>query len=284
MSKIISRRDRRGAYVDSKILRNFKAFGLLRRAFNQRHAVISSDDVSLKDYANEVATTFRPLTLIPFNPRPWERATPALWAPYLCLAMDLQRPCFKFDMNLGPSRIKRAKDSNQPLVTNLRREIAMKLKRTLGRDIEFWFSLEYASKHENTGSKFRRGKFLCFREHLHGALGISADEVEPVKDLFKKIAGADHSRGHAVFIKPMPRPMGVGGYATKDVEFSVLRVLGTDAEGPRFTRSAFTRTDPLARRARRLYEFHRLLHQEVCRRHGADRIGVEDAFLDLQAA
>lgn len=283
MSRIVSRADRKGAFVDHKILRNFKAFGLQRRSFNERHAVIASDTVPLGDYAKEVAASFEPLIFIPFNPRPWERATPALWAPYLCLAMDLNGPCFKFDLNLGPNRIKRAKDSKQPIVTDLRREMAIKLRRTLGREIEFWFALEYAQKHENTGSRFRRGRFLYFREHLHGALAISAEEVETVKKLFRKLSGPDHAKGHEVFIKPMPLPMGVGGYATKDIEFAIQRASGTDA-GPRFTRSAFTRTEPLAQRARRLYEFHRLVHQEVCRRYKEKTTMRDDAIMDLQVS
>jgi len=284
VAKRVSLTGPRSARSDTNILRALKASGLLRRSFVEHHAVIMLEEGSLHDYANQTAQTFRPLFLTPCTTYPWERATPALWAPYLCLAMDIQGPCFKFDLNLGPSRIRQATASRHTFITNLRREITTKLRRRLGRDVEFWFALEYASKHENTGSKFKPGKFINFREHLHGALAISADEVKPVKKLFKKISGDDHSKAHAAYIQPMPRPMGVGGYAVKDIEFSVLRVRRTDATGPRFTRSAFTRTDPLARRARRLYEFHRLLHQELCRRHGDHPISAEEGSLDLLAA
>ena len=145
-------------------------------------------------------------------------------------------------------------------------------------------TLQYAAQHERAGNRFAPGRFLGFREHLHGALAIAPDEVELAKQVLMSVAGDYEAGNNALRVREMASPMGVGGYATKEIEFSVLRARGADAKGPRFTRSAFTRTDPLARRARRLYEFHRLLHQEICRRHGENRIEAEDAFLDLQAA
>jgi len=242
MSKTVTRRDRLAFHHEEKVLRERRLSGILRPNLDHRHPVIVPTYPStetLEEQAKRFAANHQPWYLTNIRLPAWDRSTPRLKAPYCSLALSLAGSAYTVTLRLGAERIRRGASSSQKLMQHLRREIARKLNAALGRSVEFWFVLELSND---------------VKEHLHGELGIDVSELKEAKRVLRGVA-LDYYPPRAVHAKLTYAPLGAGGYASKEVDFTRLVRPG----------APFTRTEALQRRASDLYRLHCLVHIECLR-------------------
>lgn len=261
MSKSVNRHDRLAFHHEAKVLRELRLSGILPGRLDQRHPVIVPaypSTETLEDQAGRFAAALRPWYLTNIRLPAWERSTPRLKAPYCSLALSYAGPAYSITLRLGAERIRKGDASSQNLLQHVRREISRKLDAALGRAVEFWFVLELSP--DGKGRK----------EHLHGELGVEASELVEAKRVLRGVA-LDYYPPRAVHAELTYAPLGAGGYASKEVDFTRLVRPG----------AAFTRTEPLLRRARDLYRLHCLVHAKCLRARAASH---DLAFESLRAA
>jgi hypothetical protein len=194
---------------------------------------------------------------IPSEVRSWSLY---LEAEYLLLALRALGPVHTFTLNLR--RDVESLACEKPNTADfLRRRIERQLSALLGRQVEFFFTLEEEPPR---------------RVHLHGAIGVSVEEVEAARLALRK-AGGEWKRNRQRQTKTEVDPDSTwNSYITKDCWRTTpfVRALALRSPNPRpmtkFNGPPLFATRIAARKDRELYEDHRRIVLSAIRaRHPA---------------
>lgn len=169
-------------------------------------------------------------------PPPWERASSELKALYATLSLLNQFPetAHTFSVNLTSERVQEAFGNERGPLDHLRRELVRKLEKALSRPVHMWVVIETKPSKDYALSSL----------HLHGAIGLTGAEVDVAREVFHNIARDWHPQTAVVMEEVYSAYW--GGYSTKDVGFTSLRVDG----------GCFSVTRELSARARAIYDLH----------------------------
>ena len=172
-----------------------------------------------------------------------------LKAEYLMLALRESGPIHSFTLNLHPD-IEALACEDRSTGDFLRRRIQYHLQAVLGRPVEFFFVIEEAD--------FRR-------VHLHGCLGVSADEVEAARLALRKAGGEwEFARQYQADTEEQPDSKW-NSYITLECfrTTKFMRALALKCPNPRpmtkFSGAPLFATRLLTKRAVDLFQSHRRL-------------------------
>jgi hypothetical protein len=112
------------------------------------------------------------------TPAPWRDTSDLLRLCYVHRSLKEAGPTFTLNLNLNPATERLAK--LQPDSARwLHKRLARRLEQALGRRVDLWFVLEDI---HDLGPRHRR-------LHLHGAMGITADEAKEARAALRKAGG-----------------------------------------------------------------------------------------------